>query len=114
MTSNDFRRLALSFPETSEQAHMDHPDFRVAGKIFATLGYPEGGWAMVKLTPIEQGMVMRAHPGVFEPCAGAWGRRGATNVRLKTARKHTVRRALLAAWFLAAPKALSGQFKEDR
>jgi hypothetical protein len=114
MTSNDFRRLALSFPETSEQAHMDHPDFRVAGKIFATLGYPEGGWAMVKLTPIEQGMVMRAHPGVFEPCAGAWGRRGATNVRLKTARKHTVRRALLAAWFLAAPKALSGQFKEHR
>jgi hypothetical protein len=69
---------------------------------------------MVKLTPIEQGMFMRAHPGVFEPCAGAWGRRGATNVHLKTARKHTVRRALLAAWFLAAPKALSGQFKEDR
>ncbi len=55
MTSNDFRRLALSFPETAEQAHMDHPDFRVAGKIFATLGYPEVGWGMVKLTPIEQG-----------------------------------------------------------
>ncbi len=78
MTSNDFRRLALSFPETSEQAHMDHPDFRVAGKIFATLGYPEDGWGMVKLTPIEQGMFMRAHRGFFEPCAGAWGRRGAT------------------------------------
>jgi len=98
MTSNDFRRLALSFPETSEQAHMDHPDFRVAGKIFATLGYPENGWGMIKLTPIEQGMFMRAHRGVFEPCAGAWGRRGATSVRLKAARKHTVRRALLAAW----------------
>ncbi len=93
MTSNDFRRLALSFPETSEQAHMDHPDFRVAGKIFATLGYPEDGWGMVKLTPIEQGMFMRAHRGVFEPYAGAWGRRGATSVRLKAARKHAVRRA---------------------
>ncbi len=114
MTSNDFRRLALSFPETSEQAHMDHPDFRVAGKIFATLGYPENGWGMVKLTPIEQGMFMRAHRGVFEPCAGAWGRRGATSVRLKAARKHTVRRALLAAWLLAAPKSLASQFKEDR
>ena len=114
MTSNDFRCLALSFPETSEQAHMDHPDFRVAGKIFATLGYPENGWGMVKLTPIEQGMFMRAHRGVFEPCAGAWGRRGATSVRLKAARKHTVRRALPAAWLLAAPKSLASQFKEDR
>ena len=44
MTSRDFRRLALSFPETPEQAHMDHPDFRVAGKIFATLGYPDESW----------------------------------------------------------------------
>jgi len=58
-------------------------------------------------------MFMRAHRGVFEPCAGAWGRRGVTSVRLKAARKHTVRRALLAAWLLATPKALSSQFKED-
>jgi hypothetical protein len=114
MTSNDFRRLALSFPETSEHSHMDHPDFRVAGRIFATLGYPEDGWSMVKLTPIEQGMFMRAQPGVFEPCASAWGRRGATSVRLKAARKHTVRRALLAAWLLVAPKALASLFKSDR
>ena len=54
MTPSEFRRLALSFPETEERAHMDHPDFRVAGKIFATLGYPEEGWAMVKITPVEQ------------------------------------------------------------
>lgn len=111
MTTNDFRRLALSFPETSEQAHMDHPDFRIAGKIFATLGYPETGWAMVKLTPLEQEMFMKAQPGVFVPCAGAWGRRGATNIRLKAARKLTVRRALLAAWILTAPKSLARQFK---
>jgi len=63
MTSNDFRRLALSFPETSEQTHMDHPDFRVAGKTFATLGYPEDGWGMVKLTPIEQGMFIEGSRG---------------------------------------------------
>lgn len=114
MTSEDFRRLALSFPETSEHAHMDHPDFRVAGKIFATLGYPEDGWGMVKLTPIEQEMFMKAQPGVFEPCAGAWGRRGATSVRLKAVRKPTLRRALAAAWILTAPKSLSSKFKEDR
>jgi hypothetical protein len=106
MTPEDFRRLALSFPQTSEQAHMDHPDFRVAGKIFATLGYPEVGWGMVKLTPIEQEMFTKAQPGILVPCAaGAWGRRGATSVRLKAARKHTVRHALLAAaWLLTAPQ----------
>ncbi len=114
MTSNDFRRLALSFPETEERAHMDHPDFRVAGKIFATLGYPEDGWAMVKLTPIEQEMFIKSQPTVFHPCTGVWGRRGATNVRLKAARKPTLRRALEAAWRLAAPQSLVRRFDENR
>jgi hypothetical protein len=106
MTPNEFRRLALALPETEERAHMDHPDFRVGGKIFATLSYPEDGWAMVKLTPIEQEMFVKAQPNVFKPCNGVWGRRGATNVRLKAARKPLVRRALLAAWQLTAPKHL--------
>ena len=52
MTANDFRKLALSFPATAEHAHMNHPDFRVAGKIFATLGYPSKERAMVKVTPV--------------------------------------------------------------
>ena len=114
MTPNDFRHLALSFPETEERAHMDHPDFRVAGKIFATLGYPEDGWAMVKLTPIEQEMFVKAQPTVFNPCTVVCGRRGATNLRLKAARKPTLRRALKAAWRLAAPKPLTSKFDEDR
>src|SRR5258708_6513998 len=83
MTSQDFRSLALSFPETSENTHMDHPDFRVAGKIFATLGYPEDGWAMVKLTPIEQEMFLKPQPAIFSPCTGDCGRRGATSRGLK-------------------------------
>ena len=107
MTPNDFRRLALSLPETAERAHMDHPDFRVAGKIFATLGYPEEGWGMLKVTPIEQEMYAKSQPSVFVPCAGAWGRRGCTSVRLKGVRKPTLRRALLAAWRLAAPTRLT-------
>jgi hypothetical protein len=106
MTANEFRRLALALPETEERAHMEHPDFRVGGKIFATLGYPENGFAMVKLTPIEQEMFIKAQPTVFKPCNGVWGRRGATNVRLKSARRPVVRRALLAAWRLTAPKHL--------
>jgi hypothetical protein len=113
MTTNDFRRLALSFPQAEERAHMDHPDFRVGGKIFATLGYPEGGWAMVKVTPIEQEMLVKAQPRVFNPCTGTWGRRGCTNVRLKSARKPTLRRALEAAWRLAAPDLLVRRFDEN-
>src|SRR3977135_139763 len=73
MPSNAFRRLALSFPEPSEQAHMDHPDFRVAGKIFATLGYPEGGWARVKLTALEREMVVKAQPTALHSCTGVCG-----------------------------------------
>jgi hypothetical protein len=108
MTSQEFRRIALSLPEAFEQAHMDHPDFRVAGKVFATLGYPEDGWGMVKLTPMEQEMFVRAQPTIFAPAKGAWGRRGATCVRLKGVRKPTLRRALRAAWLLSAPKGLAG------
>jgi hypothetical protein len=114
MTSREFRRLALSFPETEERAHMRHPDFRVSGKIFATLGYPDKNWGMVKLTPIEQEMFVKAQPNVFNPCAGAWGRRGCTNVRLKGVRKPTLRRALEAAWRLAAPRPLDRLLDKEK
>jgi hypothetical protein len=114
MTPNEFRRLALSFPKTEERAHMHHPDFRVEGKIFATLGYPDDGWAMVKLTPLEQETFVKAQPSVFNPCSGAWGRRGCTNVRLKSARKPTLRRALEAAWRLAAPEILTCRLDKNR
>lgn len=109
MTPNDFRRLALSLPEAAERAHMNHPDFRVRGKIFATLYYPDKSWGMVKLTPIEQEMFVRAEPAVFVPVKGSWGRKGCTSVCLRPAKKSTVRRALAAAWSLVAPKDLSGR-----
>jgi hypothetical protein len=108
MTAAEFRRLALSFPESLESAHMEHPDFRVGGKIFATLGYPSAGWAMVKLMPDQQRDFLRADAEVFVAVKGSWGRRGATNVRLKAARKAGVREALAAAWRNAAPKRLIG------
>jgi hypothetical protein len=110
MTADDFRRLALGFPETEERAHMHHPDFRIGGKIFATLGYPEHGWAMVKLAPEQQHNFVEAFPAVFVPAAGAWGRGGATTVRLKAAHKTVVRRALAAAWRNTAPKRLVERF----
>jgi len=85
---------------------MSHPDFRVAGRIFATLGYPRRGWGMVKLTPEQQEFFVRAQPGAFVPVNGAWGRAGATNVRLPAAKKGAVREALMIAWRNRAPKRL--------
>jgi hypothetical protein len=110
MTPADFRRLALGFPEATEGAHMDHPDFRVRGKIFATLGHPEMGVGMVKLFPDQQKDFVRAEPEVFAPVNGLWGRRGATYVHLKAAKKPNVRRALAAAWRNTAPQKLVAQY----
>ena len=81
MTADEFRNLALSMPEATESAHMDHPDFRVRGKIFATLGHPEDGWGMVKLTPAQQAEFVAREPRVFQPVPGGWGHQGATHVR---------------------------------
>jgi len=111
MTVNEFRRLALGFPEAAESSHMDHPDFRVRGKIFATLGYPDEGWGMVKLTPTDQQLLIAAAPDVFVPAKGAWGRKGATTVKLTAAKKGTVRDALAAAWRNTAPKSLARQLE---
>ncbi|MCA1579842.1 MAG: MmcQ/YjbR family DNA-binding protein [Acidobacteria bacterium] len=105
MTEDDFRKIALSLPEATESAHMRHPDFRVGGKIFATL-MPEKGWAMVKLTPEDQEAFMQIAPKVFSPVNGAWGRQGATRVHLKSATKTVARDGLTAAWRFRAPKSL--------
>jgi hypothetical protein len=107
MTPIEFRELALSFPEAIESAHMHHPDFRVGGRIFATLGYPDEDSAMVKLSPDEQKEFVRTNPGVFKPVKGGWGRQGATNIYLPAATRNILREALTAAWRRSAPKRLS-------
>jgi len=107
MTPSKFRELALSFPEAIESAHMHHPDFRVGGKIFATLGYPDEHSAMVKLSAEDQREFVRSSAGVFTPAKGAWGREGATNINLAEATIDIVREALTAAWREIAPKRLS-------
>ena len=106
-TPSDFRRIALSLAETEEHKHMNHPDFRVAGKIFATLAYPNKQFAMVKLTPIQQEDFVKSHPAVFNPCNGAWGRKGCTNVLLTKANKRVLKEAILAAWRNHAPSDLA-------
>ncbi len=93
-------------PEATESAHGGHPDFRVANKVFASLGVPDKAWGMVKLTPEQQDMLMDAEPGAFKPAAGAWGRRGYTHVRLAAVDQKTLRSALAMAWRNTAPKKL--------
>jgi hypothetical protein len=97
MTAKDFRRLALGLEGVVEASHMDHPDFRVGGKIFATLqpGLKKG---MVSLSPDEQVRFIEDAPTMFEPVAGAWGRGGATSVILAAADEETVGEALTLAW----------------
>jgi hypothetical protein len=104
MTAADFRRIALSLPEAEESAHMSHPDFRVGGKIFATLGYPDEDHGMVILPPEEQARLVQSHPKVFTPAKGAWGKRGSTAVSLSAVDKTTLKRAMEIAWRKRAPK----------
>lgn len=105
MTAKEFRKLALSLPEAVEKSHMGHPDFRVGGKIFATLGSDET-WGMIKLPPPEQASLVELEPDVYQPANGAWGRAGSTIVQLKLADRATVREALSLAWRQVAPQRL--------
>lgn len=105
LSPDEFRALALALPEVVEGEHQAHPDFRVGGKIFATLG-PDGTWGMVKLSPEGQAAAVLAAPGAFQPFPGAWGKAGCTKVVLARARKAAARDALAAAWRFSAPRAL--------
>ena len=97
MTADDFRRIALALTDATEGAHMKHPDFRVGGRIFATL-HPDMKAGMVKLTPAQQREFVVSRPDVFEPEKGAWGLQGYTAVRLSAADEETVGEALTLAW----------------
>jgi hypothetical protein len=97
MTIDEFRKMALKIPTAVERSHMNHPDFRVAGKIFASLGVPDERWGMVKLTPEQQRTFIEKAPEVFKPSSGAWGRQGYTNIYLAAAKATVARTALDAA-----------------
>jgi hypothetical protein len=106
MSPVDFRRIALSLPETFESSHMAHPDFRVGGKIFATLGYPDKDHGMLVLPPEEQARLVQSRPKVFSRAKGAWGLRGSTCVLLDAVDQAILQRVLQIAWRNKAPKHL--------
>ena len=114
MTADQFRKLVLSFEGAEELAHHGHPDFRLNGRIFCTLGYPNDTRAMVKLTPEQQAEFVHDYPKVFSPCAGKWGEQGATSIELPKARKAVIQRALEAARQNAQWAALAATTRRPR
>jgi hypothetical protein len=106
LTAAEFRRIALGLPEVTEASHMRHPDFRVGGKIFATLGYPGDSFGVVMLSPQDQDFFVRNHPKAFAPVEGGWGKAGATTVTLRAASKRVAAIGLEAAWQRRAPERL--------
>jgi hypothetical protein len=111
MTAARFRRMALGLADASESAHMGHPDFRVNGRIFASLR-ADGHTGMVKLPPAEQARLVREQPAVFALESGAWGRAGYTRVMFSDADAEMVGEALTLAWqaaLAAGPARRSGR-----
>ncbi len=98
MTPADFRRLALSFDGAEQGSHMGAMDFRVGGRIFATLAAVAKGYGNVMLSPEQQRDFIAERPDVFLPVPGKWGEGGVTHIRLAAATEDVVRGALHAAW----------------
>ena len=110
MNANDFRRIALSLEGAEESSHMGSPDFRVGGRIFATLASEKQGYGNLMLTPEQQQAFVEELPEVFLPIPGGWGRMGMTHIRLAAANKDVLEGALRAAWKLRVEKnAKTGQ-----
>jgi hypothetical protein len=106
MTAADFRRISLTMPEATEGSHFGNADFRVDGKIFATLALEKEGFGVLLLSPEQQAGMVEDAPGVFSPVTGGWGRKGATRVRLASVPSAILEAALRTAWRKRAPKRL--------
>lgn len=104
MNANDFRRIALSLPDAEEGSHMGNADFRVGGRIFATLAAEKQGYGNLMLTPEQQAEFVGESPEVFVPVAGGWGKNGATHIRLAAANEDVLAGALRTAWKLRLDK----------
>ena len=111
MSTKRFRQTALKLDGAIEGAHQGHADFRVNGRVFATLGYPDEQWGMVKLTAEQQAVLVEAEPAIFRPVPGGWGKSGSTNVNLAAADPVTLKSALKMAWKNAL---LKGQTAKPR
>ena len=104
MTEADFRRIALSFEGAEQGSHFGATDFRVGGRIFATLASISEGYGNLMLTPEHQAAFVQEQPKIFLPIHGGWGRMGITHIRLAAADEDTLTGALHTAWKLRVEK----------
>src|SRR5260370_18664218 len=104
MKATDFRRIALSLEGAEEGSHMGAADFRVGGRIFATLASEDKGYGNLMLTPELQAQFVRELPDIFLPIHGGWGRMGGTHIRLAKSNEDVLTGALRTAWKLRAEK----------
>jgi hypothetical protein len=104
MTASDFRQMALSLEGAEEGSHMGSADFRVGGRIFATLASEKLGYGNLMLTPEQQAEFIAEQPDIFVPVAGGWGKTGATHIRLSAANEDMLAGALRTAWRLRIEK----------
>jgi hypothetical protein len=104
MDAADFRRIALSLDGAEEGSHMGAADFRVGGRIFATLASVSQGYGNLMLTPEQQAAFVEELPDVFVAIAGGWGRMGMTHIRLAKANEDVLAGALRTAWKLRLEK----------
>jgi hypothetical protein len=104
MTPSDFRRIARSLEGAEEGSHMGAADFRVGGRIFATLAMVEQGYGNLMITPELQAEFIAERSDLFLPVHGGWGRSGATHIRLAAADEDTLHGALYTAWKLRVEK----------
>lgn len=114
MKPADFRRIALSLPGVEEGSHMGSADFRVGGRIFATLASQSKGYGNLMLTPEIQATFVDEQPDVFLPVAGGWGRNGATHAVLAKANEDLLTGALRTAWQLRVDKNNKASKKRTR
>jgi hypothetical protein len=111
VTVDDFRRIALSLEGAEEGSHMGQPDFRVGGRIFATLASAHQGYGNLMLTPEQQTAFVEELPEVFLAIPGGWGRNGATHIRLAAANEDVLAGALRTAWKLRMEKNAKAKHK---
>ena len=109
MTARDFKRIALSLEGAEEGSHMWSVDFRVGGRIFATLASVKQGFGNLMLSPEQQSLFVGERPDVFVPVTGGWGRMGITHVRLADVSEDVLTGALRAAWTLRVAKNQRGK-----
>ena len=112
INAKDFRRLALSLEGAEEGSHFGAVDFRVGGKIFATLAHEKQGYGNLMLTPEQQAAFLEELPDVFLPVHGGWGRNGATHVRLDVVSEDVLEGALRTAWNLRVAR--NGKVRKNR